>query len=71
MVAFKKVWCKYEIVMKCPFRRLEKNEEKDSVNPNVAKAGGLQSQGVKGEAVIGYRNPLTTRDLKSSSSPGR
>jgi len=41
------------------------------VDPNVAKAGGLQSQGVKGEAAIGYRNPLTTRDLKSSSSPGR
>ena len=42
-----------------------------SLYPNVAKAGGLQSQGVKGEAVIGYRNPLITRDLKSSSSPGR
>jgi len=39
--------------------------------PNVAKAGGLQSQGVKGEAVIGYRDPLTTWDLKSSSFPGR
>jgi len=43
----------------------------DRRNPNVAKAGGLQSQGVKGEAVIGYRNPLTTQDLKSSSFPGR
>jgi len=41
------------------------------LNPNVAKAGGLQSQGVKGEAVIGYCDPLTTRDLKSSSFPGR
>jgi len=41
------------------------------INPNVAKAGGLQSQGVKGEAVIGYRDPLTTRDLKSSRFPGR
>ena len=41
------------------------------INPNVAKAGGLQSQGVKGEAVIGYRDPLTTRDLKSSSFPVR
>ena len=41
------------------------------VNPYVAKGGGLESQGVKGEAVIGYRDPLTTRDLKSSSFPGR
>ena len=40
-------------------------------NPNVAKVGGLQSLGVKGEAVIGYRDRLTTRDLKSSSFPGR
>ena len=32
MVAFKKVWCKYEIVVKCPFRRLEKNEETDVIN---------------------------------------
>jgi hypothetical protein len=37
--------------------------------PNVAKAGVLQSQGVKGEAVISYRNPLTTKDLKSSDFP--
>jgi hypothetical protein len=35
----------------------------------VAKAGGLQSQGVKGEAVVCYRNPLTTQDLKSSGFP--
>ncbi len=28
--------------------------------PNVAKAGGLQSQGVEGEAVVVYREPLTT-----------
>jgi hypothetical protein len=38
-------------------------------NPNFAKAGGLQSQGVKGEAVVGYRDPLTTQDLKSSGFP--
>ena len=44
---------------------------KSKVYPNVAKAGGFQSQGVKGEAVIDYRDPLTTRDLKSSSFPGR
>jgi hypothetical protein len=36
---------------------------------NVAKAGGLQSQGVKGEIVVGYLDPLTTQDLKSSGFP--
>jgi len=36
------------------------------LNPNVAKAGGLQSQGVEGEAVIVYREPLATPDLMSS-----
>jgi len=39
------------------------------LNPNVAKTGGLQSQGVKGEVVVGYRDPLTTQDLKSSGFP--
>ena len=39
------------------------------VNPNVAKVGGLQSQGVKGEIVVGYLDPLTTQDLKSSGFP--
>jgi len=38
-------------------------------NPNVAKAGGLQSQGVKDEAVVVYREPLTTPDLMSSGVP--
>jgi hypothetical protein len=28
-----------------------------SANPNVAKAGGLQSQGVKGEIVVGRCPP--------------
>ena len=37
--------------------------------PYVAKAGGLQSQGVKGENVVGYLDPLTTQDLKSSGFP--
>jgi hypothetical protein len=36
---------------------------------NVAKAGGLQSQGVKVEIVVGYIDPLTTQDLKSSGFP--
>lgn len=38
-------------------------------HPNVARAGGLQSQDVKGEAVIDYRNPFTTQELKSSGFP--
>jgi 3-keto-5-aminohexanoate cleavage enzyme len=42
----------------------------DNLYPNVAKAGELQSQGVKGEAVVVYRNPLTTLDLKFSGFPG-
>jgi hypothetical protein len=37
--------------------------------PNVAKAGELQSQGVNDEIVVGYLDPLTTQDLKSSSFP--
>jgi hypothetical protein len=41
------------------------------VNPNVAKAGGLQSQGVKGEVVVVYLESLTTQDLKSSGFPVR
>jgi hypothetical protein len=40
-----------------------------AVNPNVAKVGGLQSQGVKGEVVVVYLDPLTTQDLKSSGFP--
>ena len=37
--------------------------------PNVAKVGGLQSQGVKVEIVVVYIDPLTTQDLKSSGIP--
>jgi hypothetical protein len=40
-----------------------------SINPNVAKVGGLQSQGAKGAAVVVYCKPLATRDLKSSGFP--
>jgi len=39
------------------------------LHPNVAKAGGLQSPGVKGENVVGYLDPLTTQDLKFSGFP--
>jgi hypothetical protein len=37
--------------------------------PNVARVGGLQSQGVKGEVVVVYLEFLTTQDLKSSGFP--
>ena len=37
----------------------------------AAIAGGFRSQGAEGEAVIGYRDPLATLDLKSSSFPER
>jgi hypothetical protein len=47
------------------------NLNEGKIYPNVAKAGGLQSQGVKGEAVVGYRDLLTTQDLKSSGFPER
>jgi hypothetical protein len=47
------------------FRRTVRNK----INPIVAKAGWLQSQGIKGEAVIIYRNPLITKDLESSGFP--
>ena len=38
-------------------------------NPKVAKAGGLQSQDVKGEIVVVYLDSLTTQDLKFSGFP--
>jgi len=48
---------------------LKQSASRMSINPIVAKAGGLQSQGVKGEAVVIYREPLTTKDLESSGFP--
>ena len=39
------------------------------VNPSVAKAGGLQSQGAEGEVVVFYFKPSATRDLKFSGFP--
>ena len=40
-----------------------------SVDPNVANVGGLQGQGVEGEVVVLYFEPLTTQNLKSSGVP--
>jgi hypothetical protein len=39
------------------------------MNPYVAKAGRLQSQGVKGEVLVVYLESLTTQDLRSSGFP--
>jgi hypothetical protein len=41
------------------------------LTPSVAKAGGRQSQGAKGEVVAFYYDPLATPDLVSSGFPGR
>jgi hypothetical protein len=38
-------------------------------NPNVAKAGGFQSQGAEGAVVVSYCKPLATPDLESSGFP--
>jgi len=51
----------------CSVRGMLKNIH--IVIPNVAKVGGLQSQGVEGEVVVIYREPLTTQDLMSSGFP--
>ncbi len=48
---------------------IERVTAASSIYPNVAKVGGLQSQGVKGAAVAIYRKSLTTQDLKSSGFP--
>jgi len=40
-------------------------------DPNLAKAGALQSQGTKGEAVAIYCDPLVTPDLECSGFPER
>jgi hypothetical protein len=39
------------------------------VDPDVAKAGGLQRRDGKGDAVVYYREPLTTKYLKISGFP--
>ena len=41
----------------------------DWLYPKVANVGELQSQGVKGEVVVLYFEPLTTQNLKSSGFP--
>jgi len=41
------------------------------LDPSVAKAGAIQSQGAKGAAVVIYCNPLATPDLDGSGFPVR
>jgi hypothetical protein len=48
--------------------RLQRTSWKE-VNPNVANVGGLQIQGVKGDVVVLYFEPLTTQNLMSSGVP--
>ena len=42
-----------------------------TVYPNVEKAGALQRQGAKGEAVAIYCDPLATQTLECSGFPER
>jgi hypothetical protein len=46
-------------------------QKRDMVNPSVEKAGGVLSQGDKGEALLIYCDPLATQDMGSSGFPGR
>ena len=39
------------------------------MNLSVANVGGLQSQGVKGEVVVLYFEPLTMQNLESFGIP--
>jgi diadenosine tetraphosphate (Ap4A) HIT family hydrolase len=57
------------LIMKLKNRITERDHSVTGFNLNVAKVGGLQSQGVKAEAVVAYCDPLTTQNLKSSGFP--
>jgi len=58
-----------QLIFPSVIRKQADNTRRKRIYPNIAKAGGLQSQSVKGEAVISYRNPLTMQDLKFSGFP--
>jgi molecular chaperone DnaJ len=60
------LWSNFSSVEKPKSRRVQ-----NLTHPSVAKAGGCQSQGAKGEAVALYCDPLATPDLASSGFPGR
>ena len=46
-----------------------KDIKQSNINPNDTQVGRLHSQNVEGEAAVGYRDSLTTKDLKSSGFP--
>jgi hypothetical protein len=48
---------------------METGREAATDDLDFARVGGLQSQGAKGDAVVGYREPLATLNLKSSGTP--
>jgi hypothetical protein len=48
---------------------MPRNARHIRINPIVVKVGGLYSQGVKGEVVVYYCEPLTTRDMEPSGFP--
>ena len=56
-------------LLKIALNRNFKDGKWNKINPNIVKAGGLQSQGVKGDAVVCYLESLTTQDLKCSDFP--
>jgi hypothetical protein len=45
------------------------NKPQNFVYPVVAKVEGLQSQGGEGAAVVNYRKPSSTQDLKFLGFP--
>jgi diadenosine tetraphosphate (Ap4A) HIT family hydrolase len=57
------------LIMKLKDQIIERDHSVTGFNLNVAKVGGLQSPGVKAEAVVAYCDPLTTQDLNSSGFP--
>jgi hypothetical protein len=57
------------LILKLKKRIMEKDHSVTGCNLNVAKVGGLQSPGVKGEAVIAYCDRSTTQNLMSSGFP--
>ena len=63
--------CEAEIATTTRHEKLEYSgcDRNRRLSPNAANVGGLQIQGVKGEVVVLYFEPLTTQKLKSSDVP--
>jgi hypothetical protein len=60
-----------DAIMRCTKPIAATRADDVSIYPSVAKAGGVQSQGANGEAVVIYCDPLATQDLGASGFPGR